>query len=499
MDMSNTRRTSRLPNQLLWASLIAMVLMPALANAEEDPVAAALASPQVALDTVWVVVAGVLVFFMNAGFALLETGFCRAKNAVNILAKNFTVAAWAGLAFFFVGFGLMFADGNGFVGMGGFMLSGADNSPLTGDAYEGIFSSLNWTAVPLEVKYFFQACFAMAAASIVSGAVAERIRFEAYVVFSIVLVALIYPITGHWIWGGGWLADLSFLGIVDGEGNGLAFSDFAGSTAVHSIGGWAALVGAALVGPRLGKYGANGKPRPIPGHSMALATIGGFILWIGWFGFNAGSTMGAVPADIGIVVVTTLLASMAGIAGAMITSYIKTRGFDLGMMINGSLAGLVGITAPCAAVSPGSAVIIGLIAGFIVVLSVDIIDRIGIDDPVGAVSVHLVCGMWGTLAVGLFAVDGGLITTGSVGQTLAQLVGIVAVGAFVAISSLVVWSVIKVIIGMRVPEEDELVGLDISEMKMRAYPGEQLGGSRSSAAPEAAMGSPVAKESEAAI
>ena len=451
----------------LFGVLVLTSAMPALAAEPE------LEAFKVALDTVWVVFAGILVFFMNAGFALLESGLCRAKNAVNILAKNFTIAAFAGLAFFFFGFGLMFADGNGFMGMGGLMLMGADNSPAVGDAYKGVFSSLNWTGVPLEAKFFFQACFAMAAASIVSGAVAERIKFHAFILFSLLLVALVYGMTGHWIWGGGWLANLGFW-------------DFAGSTAVHSVGGWAALVGAFLLGPRLGKYGKDGTPRAIPGHSMALATIGGFVLWLGWFGFNAGSTMAADPAAIAHVATTTLLASLSGIAGALLGAFIRTKSFDLSMMINGCLAGLVGITAPCAFVSTGSSVIIGFTAGALVVASVELIDRIKIDDPVGAISVHLVCGIWGTLAVGLFAqeqfssdVGNGLLFGGSASLLGVQALGIVAVGAFVTTTSFILWKLIDLTIGLRVDEHEEMVGLDLSEMRMRAYPNDDMGGVRS--------------------
>ena len=417
-----------------------------------------------AVDTVWVMLAGVLVLFMNAGFALLETGLCRAKNAVNILAKNFTVAAFAGLSFFFVGFGIMFADGNGFMGLGGVMLSGADNSPAIGEAYRGIFSSLNWAEVPLEAKFFFQACFTMAAASIVSGAVAERIKFPAYIAFSGVLIAVVYSICGHWIWGGGWLAARGFW-------------DFAGSTQVHALGGWAALTGAIILGPRRGKYDKAGNMKPIPGHNMALATAGGFILWIGWFGFNAGSTMAADAAGIAHIGTTTMMASLAGITGALITNYLRNESFDLTMMINGCLAGLVGITAPCAFVSAGSAVVIGAVAGILVVLAIEAFDKVKVDDPVGATSVHLVCGVWGTLALGLFAeaqfsadVGNGLLFGGGLSLLGAQLLGVVAVGAFVVSVSTVVWLAIRATIGLRVDEEEEYMGLDVSEMKLSAYP-----------------------------
>jgi Amt family ammonium transporter len=426
-------------------------------------------STKVIIDTVWVVLCGALVFFMNAGFALLETGLCRAKNAVNVLAKNFTVAAFAGLAFFVFGFGLMFADGNALIGLGGFFLGGADNSPALGKAYKGIFTSLNWAAVPLEAKFFFQVCFAMTAASIVSGAVAERIRFGAYVVFSLLLVAVIYPITGHWIWGGGWLAKLGFW-------------DFAGSTQVHSLGGWAALTGAMILGARRGKYDKQGNVRPIPGHNMSLATMGGFILWLGWFGFNAGSTMAADPRAIAHVATTTLIASMAGVVGAMLTNYLRSKTFDLSMMINGALAGLVAITAPCAFVSSTSALAIGLLGGVLVVFSITAFDKLKIDDPVGAISVHLVNGVWGTLAVGLFAqarfskaVGDGLLFGGGLKLLGAQVLGVLVVGLFVVASSTVLWLSIRAVMGLRVSEEEEYLGLDSTEMGLEAYPADPMG------------------------
>lgn len=431
----------------------------------------------VALDTVWVVFAGILVFFMNAGFGLLETGLCRAKNAVNILAKNFTVAAVAGLAFFAVGFGLMFADGNGFMGLGGALLGGADNSPLTGVAYQGHFSSLSWAGIPLEAKFFFQACFAMAAASIVSGAVAERIKFGSYVVFSLVLVAVVYSLTGHWIWGGGWLANLGFW-------------DFAGSTAVHSVGGWAALTGAIILGPRMGKFAKDGTVRAMPGHNMALATTGGFILWVGWFGFNAGSTMAADPTAIAHIGTTTLLASLAGISGAMLATYVKTRAFDLSMMLNGCLAGLVAITAPCAFVSAGSSILIGFVGGALVVAGIELFDRLKVDDPVGATSVHLLGGIWGTLAVGLFAdaqfsadVGNGLFFGGGLGLLGVQALGVLVVGLFVVAASTGLWLGIKHTMGLRVDQEEEYLGLDITEMRMRAYPNDDVHGVRTIPAP----------------
>lgn len=434
--------------------------VPLLSYAADDPAT----KFAVVADTVWVILCGALVFFMNAGFGLLETGLCRAKNAATVLAKNFSVAAAAGLAFFFLGFGLMFADGNGFVGMAGWMLGGPDGSPAMGDAYKGIFNSLNWAGVPLEAKFFFQACFAMAAASIVSGAVAERMKFSAFLLFALLLTAIVYPITGHWIWGGGWLA-------------GKGFWDFAGSTQVHSIGGWAALTGALMVGARRGKYTKEGNVRPIPGHNLSLATAGGFILWLGWFGFNAGSTMAAAANDIAHIATTTLLSSLAAIAGAILLNYVRSKTFDLTMMINGCLAGLVGITAPCAFVSTGSSVIIGFVAGLLVVLAVPLFDKLKVDDPVGATSVHLVNGIWGTLAVGLFAesrfvaaVGNGLFFGGGMKLLGAQALGVAAVGGFVLATSAAGWFVIDKLVGLRVSEEEEYAGLDVSEIGVEAYP-----------------------------
>jgi Amt family ammonium transporter len=414
-------------------------------------------STKVALDTLWVVVAACLVFFMNAGFAMLETGLCQAKNAVNILAKNFIVFAVSSLAFWVVGFGLMFGDGTPLVGLNGWLLQGADNSPALGEAYAGVFSSLNWTGVPLSVKFFFQLVFAGTAATIVSGAVAERVKFIGFIVFSFLLVALVYPVGGHWAWGGGWLATAGF-------------KDFAGSTVVHSIGGWAALMGVIILGPRAGKY-RDGRVHPIPGHNMSLATLGTFILWLGWFGFNPGSTMAADVNAIGLVALNTNMAAAAGCLSATALAWVVLGKPDLSMILNGTLAGLVAITAPCAFVSTGSSVIIGVLAGVLVVGSVLFFDRVELDDPVGALSVHLVNGVFGTLAVGLFATEGGLLFGGGFGQTLAQLKGVVAVGLFTAVASGLVWMAIKLTLGLRVSAEEEREGLDTGEHGMEAYSG----------------------------
>ena len=419
---------------------------------------------KIALDTVWVVIAACLVFFMNAGFGMLETGFFQAKNAVNILAKNFIVFSVAAIAFWATGFALMFGDGNGLFGMSGWFLIGPDNSPAAGEAYVGVFSALNWTGVPLNAKFFFQLAFAATAATIVSGAVAERIKFFSYIAFSFVLVAIIYPIGGHWVWGGGWLSQLGF-------------SDFAGSTVGHSVGGWAALVGACLLGARAGKYLPNGEVRPIPGHNMSLATLGTFVLWLGWFGFNAGSTMEADPGAISAIAVNTLMAAASGCLLSTATSSLLLKKPDLSMILNGTLAGLVAITAPCNAVSIASSVLIGAASGVLVVLAVLFFDRIRVDDPVGAISVHLVNGVWGTLAVGLFALDGGLFYGGGFRPLLVQVLGIVSIGFLAVLASVFTWVVLRATIGIRVGAEEERVGLDLEEHGMEAYPGQpQPGG-----------------------
>lgn len=421
---------------------------------------------KVALDTMWVLITAFLVFFMNLGFATVESGFARSKNCVNILSKNFIVFAVSSLGFLLLGWGLMFGDGNGFVGLQGlFLAGGADNSPAVGEAYQGVYSSIAWTGVPLWAKFFFQLVFCGTAATIVSGAVAERVKYISFIVFSFILTLIIYPVVGHWIWGGGFLASLGMF-------------DFAGGTVVHSVGGWAALAGVLILGPRVGKYTKDGKIHPIPGHNMSLATIGAIILWLGWFGFNPGSTMAADPASISHIVVTTNMAGIMGILSSTITAWLIVGKPDLGMSINGLLAGLVAITPCCAFVSVPSSLIIGLIAGVIVVLSVIMFDRLKIDDPVGALSVHLVNGIFGTLAVGLFAQDGiagvatgnGLFFGGGFSLLGAQALGVLAVGIFVLASSLLVWYIIKVTIGARVSLKEEIEGLDIGEHGNQAYP-----------------------------
>jgi len=452
------------------------IIMPSNAIAETNTVGSAITFTQdinnailnnkIALDTVWVLVTAFLVFFMNLGFAMVESGLCRAKNAVNILAKNFIVFAISSLAFWILGWGLMFGDGNVFLGLKGLLcVSGVDNSPATGMAYQGVYSALNWTSVPLWTKFLFQLVFAGTAATIVSGAVAERIRFYSFIIFSFIIVGLMYPITGHWIWGGGWLQKLGMW-------------DFAGSSVVHSVGGWAALAGILLLGPRTGKYRVDGSVNPIYGHNMSMATLGVFVLWFGWFGFNPGSTMAAVFNDIGRIAVTTNSAAAAATLSATITAWIVLGKPDLSMILNGCLAGLVAITASCAFVSVGSSVIIGLIAGILVVFAVLFFDKLKIDDPVGALSVHLVNGVFGTIAVGLFAqssimpgtTGNGLFFGGGTKLLFAQSIGVVAVGVFTFVVALISWFIIKIFFGIRVSREEEIAGLDVGEHGMEAYP-----------------------------
>ena len=427
------------PSWFICIPLAAMIVIVwnTAASAQGLDAPANLDELRVVLDSIFLLFCSVLVIFMNAGFGMLEAGFCRQKNAVNILAKNLIVFGIATLAYWAVGYALMYGDGSPFIGTSGFFFNG-DAAPYGDDAYP--------LAVPAAIGFLFQVAFAATAATIVSGAVAERIKFPAFLIFSTLLVAVSYAITGHWVWDGGWLSEMGF-------------SDFAGSTVVHSVGGWAALVGAAMLGPRIGKY-QNGRISAIPGHNMGFATLGCLILWIGWFGFNPGSEL-AATANVPYIAVTTNLAAAAGGVAATFTSWIKDGKPDLSMIINGILAGLVGITAGCADVSYLSAVIIGLIAGIIVVFSVAFFDSIKIDDPVGATSVHLVCGIWGTLAVGIFGTA----------NIVTQLIGILSIGAFTAIFSAIVWGILKFTIGIRVDAEEERRGLDISEHGMEAYSG----------------------------
>ena len=410
------------------------------------------------VDTFWVLLAAILVFFMNLGFAAVESGFARAKNTVNILSKNFIVFAVSSLGFLLLGWGLMFGGDNPFIG--------TENIFILGSADTSFYNDTLTSSVPFWGKVFFQLVFCGTAATIVSGAVAERIKYISFIIFSFVLTLVIYPIVGHWIWGGGWLADLGFM-------------DFAGDTVVHSVGGWAALSGAMILGPRIGKYGKDGKPRAIPGHNMSLAVIGLFVLWLGWFGFNPGSTMSfQQPADVMHILFTTNTSAIAAVLTSTIASWIIIGKPDLGMTINGCLAGLVAITGSCAYVTIEVSLLIGAISGVLVVLLVGFFDKLKIDDPVGATSVHLGCGVFGTICVGLFAREGvttlsttnGLFYGGGFDLLGVELLGIVAVGAFVFASSSVIWLVLKKTCGIRVSAEEEIAGLDIGEHGNLAYP-----------------------------
>ncbi|MGD2268971.1 MAG: ammonium transporter [Desulfobacterales bacterium] len=430
-----------------------------IAEASDGPTAKSIAVDTIALDTGWTLIAAVLVMFMQAGFAMLTAGFSRSKNACNMLMKNLMDFCFGTVTYWAIGFGLMFGAGNLIFGNSGFFLIDSGNT----------FASLNWTQVPLECKYFFQLVFCATAATIVAGAMAERTKFIAYIFYSIIITAIIYPLVGHWIWGGGWLAAIGMW-------------DFAGSTVVHSTGGWLALVGAFMLGPRTGKYNRDGSSNAITGHSIPLATLGTFILWFGWFGFNPGSTM-ALVSDIAHIAATTNLAGAAGGISAMITSWWMFKKADISMALNGVLGGLVSITASCAFVSAGSAIWIGIIGGVLVVLGVVFIDQIlHVDDPVGAITVHGICGSWGTLALGLFAQDkfspgttgNGIFFGGSWKLIGVQALGVISVFAWCLLAGIMMFFVIKHLVGLRVRREEELRGLDIDEHGMEAYSGFQV-------------------------
>ena len=401
-------------------------------------------------NNIWMMVSIFLVFIMHLGFATLESGLTRAKNTVNILFKNVMIVAIGLLTYAVIGFNLMYPGeawifGN-WLGFGGFGVSALEGvAGLIGYA-DGHYTY--WT------DFLFQGMFAATAATIVSGAVAERVHLKGFLWFSLFFVGLVYPFLGSWKWGGGWLDQLGFY-------------DFAGSTLVHSVGGWGALAGVLIIGPRTGKY-SGGHSKAIPGHSMALATIGVFMLWLGWFGFNGGSVLSADPGAVSYVLVTTSLAAAAGIVGAMLTSDFVQKKPDLSMVLNGSLAGLVGITAGADTVSVLSAIIIGAVAGILVVLAVIFIDsRLQWDDPVGALSVHLICGIWGTLAVGIFS-------TNPEHSFWIQLLGVLSYGGIAFLSALAIMLAVKRVCGIRVTEQEEIKGLDISEHGMEAYGGFQI-------------------------
>lgn len=396
-------------------------------------------------NNIWMMVCTALVFFMHLGFSFLEIGLTRQKNTVNILFKNVFIITMGLLLYYIGGFNLMypgFEDGDaGFLKFAGFGI-GAPENGMTAEYANGGYTW--WT------DFLFQGMFAATAATIVSGAVAERVKIGGFMIFTVLYVGLIYPIVGAWKWGGGWL-------------DGIGFYDFAGSTLVHSVGGWGALIAIYLLGARIGKFGEDGKPKAIPGHNLPIAAAGVLILWLGWFGFNGGSVLSGDPELTSLVLVTTCLAAAAGGVSAFITSALKYRQYDLTMFLNGILGGLVGITAGADQMSPNEAVIIGLIAGAVIVFGVALIDKLKLDDPVGAVAVHLICGIWGTLAVGIFG------SMASLDQFLIQLAGVGAVATFCSLTGFIILFSIKKVAGLRVSETEELEGLDIHEHGMDAY------------------------------
>lgn len=402
-------------------------------------------------NNVWMMVCTGLVFFMHLGFSFLEIGLTRQKNTVNILFKNVFIICVGLLVYYIGGFNMMypgFEDGDfGFFKFAGFGIEAPENG-MTADYADGGYTW--WT------DFLFQGMFAATAATIVSGAVAERVKLGAFMVFTLLYVGLVYPIVGSWQWGSGFLSSLEF-----GEAEG--FYDFAGSTLVHSVGGWAALIAVALLGPRIGKFNSEGKAQAIPGHNLPLAAAGVLILWLGWFGFNGGSVLSADPAGTSLVLVTTSLAAAAGGVGAFLLSTLLYKQYDLTMFLNGILGGLVGITAGADLMSPNEAVIIGFLAGLIIVLGVAFIDKLKLDDPVGAIAVHLICGIWGTLAVGLFGSKAGF------DQFVVQLAGVGAAATFCTATAFIILFALKKTIGIRVSEKEELEGLDIHEHGMDAY------------------------------
>ncbi len=437
-----------------------------VARAEEaavEAVAATVSASEAnatAINTVWILLAAFLVFFMQAGFAMVEAGLTRAKNAGNIMMKNLMDFCAGSIAYWMVGFAIMFgADKMGLFGTTGFFLSAGNPSTPA-----GLWQYAFW---------MFQVVFAATTATIVSGAMAERTKFVSYLLYSVVISAVIYPVVGHWIWGGGWLSELGMV-------------DFAGSTVVHSVGGWASLAGASVLGARYGKYGPGGEAKAIPGHNIPLVALGVFILWFGWFGFNPGSTTAGTNLSIATIAITTNLAAAAGAIAAMITVWLHFGKPDTSMTLNGALAGLVAITAGCASVSPGSAIIIGAMAGVLVVCSVEFIDKkLKIDDPVGAISVHGVCGTFGTIMVGFFAEAAygassgagalnGLFFGGGTKLLFTQIIGVAAVMCWTLVTAFALFKILKATVGLRVSREEELIGLDVEEHGMESYAGFQI-------------------------
>jgi Amt family ammonium transporter len=449
--------------------LLLVAALPAVAFAVDTPVkegTETISDVALAVDTVWVIVAALLVLFMQAGFAMLEVGFSRMKNVGSVVAKILANMGIGLVAFWVAGFAFAFGEGdslNPLIGLQGFFIN-------PGPDVNATFAGLSWTAVPLSAKFLFQVAFALVSLAIVWGTMLERTKFAVYLIFAVVFAGLIYPTVAHWIWGGGWLS-------------GLGMQDFAGSTVVHLQGAVAALAGTLLLGPRIGKYDDAGNPQTIPGHNMPLAVLGVLILWIGWWGFNPGSTLAAVGQPFADIALTTNLAAGAGVLGAMVMSYAYRRNIDVGMAGNGAIAALVAITAACAFVDPWASIVIGFVAGVIMYVTLLLVDKIGVDDPLGAIAAHGMGGIWGTLSCGLFATpalaesvgagQGGLFYTGSFYQLGIQALGIIAAGGFTFITSFVVFALLKATVGLRVKPEEELNGLDISEHGVFGY-GEQL-------------------------
>src|SRR5918911_1291131 len=456
LNIPRSRRRELLRRVALISTtvLLLVLALPALALAQDGPTVADLS---LAMDTVWVLVAAVLVLFMQAGFAMLEVGFSRMKNVGSVVAKILVNLAIAALLFWAVGFAFAFGTGNAIIGTEGWFLAAAP------DQVNAVYSGLSWTQVPLSAKFLFQVAFCAVSLAVVWGTMLERTKFAVYLVFAVVFAGLIYPMVGHWIWGGGWLTDLGM-------------QDFAGSTVVHLSGAMAALAGTLLLGPRLGKYDDTGRPVTIPGHNMPLAVLGVLILWIGWWGFNPGSTMAATP-QIADIALTTNLAAAAGVLGAMGMSYLYRRNIDVGMGGNGAIAALVAITAPCAFVASWASIVIGFVAGVVMYTTLAYVDRIGVDDPLGAIAAHGMGGIWGTLSAGLFTTpelaaigQPGLFYGGGLYQLGVQALGIVAAGGFVFTSSFMVFAILKATIGIRVKPDQELDGLDIHEHGVYGYP-----------------------------
>lgn len=437
---------------ILLVLLLVLALAPGAAAAQEADVASAVSTVVAGLDTYFVLASAFLVFLMQAGFGMLEAGFIRAKNTCNILTKNFLDYCMASIGYFIFGYAIMFGAGNALFGTEGWFLQGAESG----------------ADVPLHAFWLFQAAFTGAAATIVAGGMAERMKFPAYLAYSFLISAFVYPVVGHWVWGGGWLAQLGF-------------ADFAGSTVVHAVGGWAAFIGSVVLGPRIGKFNPDGTANFIPGHNIPIASLGVFLLWFGWFGFNPGSALAMGDGSlVALVAINTNLAAASGAIVATVTVWWKFGKPDLSLTMNGALAGLVAITAPCAWVGPGSAIWIGAVGGVLVVFGVVFLDRIGVDDPVGAVAVHGICGIWGTLAVGLWGREHlglaweGLFYSGSFEGLGIQALGTFSVTAFILLAMGLVFKTIDAVIGLRVSEAEELRGLDIGEHGMESYSGFQI-------------------------